>query len=122
MKYLQRSLLGAAVLSITLSATADSSQQFNRIDANKNGSVDAAEFHAFWELAFRNFDKNGDGVHSKDEHRHDASFAAFDKDKNGVVDADEARAIRAMHFEQLDKDGDDLLSLDEFSSAGKGKP
>ncbi|ASY69469.1 signal peptide protein [Sinorhizobium fredii USDA 205] len=67
--------------------------QMDRLDRDRNGSVDRSEYQAFMTLAFAGLDKNKDGSLRSDE---------------------VAQALNAQQFAATDTNGDGKLSQSEF--------
>lgn len=111
---------------------------FERVDANKDGVLEASEVKALAGAAkkaapapaaaagmpggrFKAMDKDGDGKLSKDEYQGPpAFFGRLDADKDGsLTPAEMAEAPRVMAeaLRMMDKDGDGKISRDEFRGA-----
>ena len=98
-------LLSAAVLSTTLStaALADDDNSDERLDGgysllNPDGGEDGIspdEWGSGFDHGgrFDNWDTNGDGMLSREEHRN-GYFSCFDKDKNGRINREEHHRAR----------------------------
>ncbi len=94
---------------------------FDRMDANGDGVVTAAEMDAQQAELIAAADANGDGGVSKEEMRsyrktkREEWRAQNNPDANGdgVVDRIEFQAAADKRFDRMDKDGDGVLSEDE---------
>ena len=98
--------------------TAGRISYFDRVDTNKDGFIDRAEYRAGLEKLFDYKDKNKDGVLSLDElktRRGDPAkrLARFDTDKNGSISRAEFMANADQRFARCDKNGDGLLARGE---------
>ncbi len=94
---------------------------FDRLDANGDGKVNAAEMSAHGEAMFAEADADGDGLVTREEMRavHEARRAerrkqySADKNDDGVVDRTEFINAAQARFDALDENGDGVLSEDE---------
>jgi len=83
------------------------------IDANGDGAVDATEFAAFTDKAFKALDVNNDGSISKEEAGTMISaelFAVTDTNGNGAISRAEFSAQTQADFAGLDKDGNGAIN------------
>ena len=83
-------------------------KNFDKIDADKDGTVDLKEIAAGMMGAM---DKKMGKMHDMAG----AKFATADKDADGTLDKEEAKAMKhvAEHFDEIDGDKDGTVSLDE---------
>lgn len=94
------------------------SNYLERIDTNKDGFVDRAEFRAGLQGLFDRKDANKDGKLSQDElktRRGDPAkrLASLDTDKNGSISREEFIATGEKRFARCDKDGDGRIAKGE---------
>jgi Ca2+-binding EF-hand superfamily protein len=78
----------------TAKAKHDPTKLFNRLDANKDGQLDAAEIEALAKRRFAALDKNSDGALSDEERpaRKAAATEAKPNDQDGAAIDDDAEA------------------------------
>jgi Ca2+-binding EF-hand superfamily protein len=76
-------------------------RMFQRIDADKDGVIDAKESAAAWDKLFERMDANGDGVILRDE-----ALAEHGKSNLSEERRKRAEEWRAKRFQELDADGD----------------
>lgn len=110
---------------------AHGAMMLDRLDTNKDGSIDRAEMDAAHMEHFSNMDADGDGVVSQAEMRafHERKreearakrearmFKSLDSNGDGVLSEDEINARRQAMFEKLDKDGDGVITAEERKTA-----
>ncbi|WP_162937385.1 EF-hand domain-containing protein [Indioceanicola profundi] len=98
-----------------------------KLDTNKDGSIDAAEFEAAAATRFSEIDANGDGSVTKEEatahavkaateratERAGKMFERLDADKDGTVTQAEFTQARGRMFEHMDRNDDGTLSRDD---------
>jgi Ca2+-binding EF-hand superfamily protein len=145
-RFLSRSCLVAATLvfaasNVALAAPGDprathgrhamQAALFDRIDADRDGSISRAEFDAMTARRFARIDADGDGTISLDEMlawhglRHEdrvrARFARLDADGDGRISVDEMAAAADRRFARMDRDGDGTISREEFGRRWSGK-
>jgi Ca2+-binding EF-hand superfamily protein len=95
-------------------------QQFQTMDADRDGKVSAAEFKASHSAWLAAMDANGDGAVSKQEFtarggpRRAERFAQIDADGDGKLSQAEAAAVPSDMFAAMDGNGDGQLSQSEF--------
>jgi Ca2+-binding EF-hand superfamily protein len=99
----------------------DRDDQFQFLDANRNGRVEKSEWHGSAD-AFDWLDRNRDGVLSRVEvvgnrARNEDEFASLDVDNDRRLSRDEWHWSRRS-FDQRDTNGDGLLTRREFDSGG----
>jgi len=90
----------------------------DRLDTNKDGFVDRAEFRAGLNQLFDRKDANKDGALSLEElktRRGDPAkrLASLDNDKNGSISREEFLAAGDKRFARCDKDGDGRIAKGE---------
>jgi hypothetical protein len=79
-----------------------------RYDANKDGTVDRAEWKAGQEARFRRLDANGDGKLTKEE------LFARTPGANSVLPSDRQAQRQSTYFLLLDANKDGVVTLPEF--------
>lgn len=86
-------------------------KNFDRLDADKSGTLSLDEISAAAEKGRKMHDKMKDG-HEKGK----AHFAAADKDSDGSLDREEAKAMPhvAKHFDRIDADKSGTVTEDEL--------
>jgi hypothetical protein len=105
-------------------------ERFNRLDTDKDGKISQQEMKVGRIAHFKEMDKNGDGMVTKEEHkafvfakmepRLDKRFQKMDTDNDGEISAEEFAAKKqARHFNRMDVDGDGMISRDEAEKAAK---
>ncbi|MGB2817109.1 MAG: EF-hand domain-containing protein [Burkholderiaceae bacterium] len=104
-------------------------QNFDAIDANKDGQLSRDEMRAYHEAhrgeGWARLDTNKDGMVSREEAkaapRLSANFDALDANKDGQLSQDELRSAWAgrnhRHGARMDTNGDGLISRDEAKNA-----
>jgi hypothetical protein len=110
-------------------------KMIERFDANKNGTLEAAELPERMQEHLGDIDTSGDGVVSKDElmahmkarfaERAKQRFDSKDTNKDGVLEQSEVGAEKWTHLSVADQNGDQKLSPEELRAAfeaGKIKP
>lgn len=106
-----RPLLGLAAAVALLMAPAPSraqqEAQFVKLDTNKDGAIDRAEFRSARLRDFRTVDANRDGSISRREF--------IERDAGGRYTL---RALRTRRFVDMDKNGDDRVSRAEYVAFG----
>lgn len=85
---------------------------FDRLDANGDGKLDAAELRQARAERFKRLDRNGDGFVTEAEQAQAASRA-----RRGTEAMEGAMTAR---FDKLDANGDGRLSADEFVTSAAG--
>ena len=94
-----------------------------RLDPDKDGSVDLAEAKDAASKLFDKLDRDHDGTLDKRELRGRISgrdFAAADPDQDGTLDKDEFLAVIEARFKAANPDSDDTIDAKELaSSAGR---
>jgi Ca2+-binding EF-hand superfamily protein len=113
-------------------AAAQSLADFERIDADKDGAVSAAEFEAARRRDFDNLDANKDGRLSREEfvrprgagpdlvRLRERRFAEIDTDKSQSISWGEYLAHGQHQFGVLDRDRDGRVTRAEFEAAIAG--
>ena len=101
------------LLAGTVTANPAKEKMFSRMDTDKNDKVAQTEYLILFEYAFRNMDKNKDGMLDNIEFTH-AAFKHIDTDKDGKIDPVEDKAFREKSFLQLDINADGVLTREEF--------
>jgi Ca2+-binding EF-hand superfamily protein len=114
-------LLAAIVLSAApaaLAQTTSPSQAFQATDANGDGRIDRAEFHARMMEVFFVLDLNKDGYLDASELPGVAAEAirAADGDSDGKLSAIEYINARFREFSAADRDGDGILTWSEVEA------
>lgn len=105
-------------------------RMFERLDANKDGVVDKAEFDAFRAQRIEAADANKDGFldrkevresrrEMRDEWRKHSGLMGRDSDGNGEVSRDEFLAAPEARFDKLDTNHDGRLDQGEIDAARK---
>lgn len=106
-------------------------RMFERMDANKDGAIDASEREAMRAARFGAVDADGDGAITREEmrahavaratDRADAQFARLDGDGNGALDQSEVEARHERRdgrwLNRLDTDGDGRITREEALAA-----
>jgi Ca2+-binding EF-hand superfamily protein len=94
-----------------------------RLDPDKDGTIDLAEAKDAASKLFDKLDRDHDGTLDKRELRGRLSakdFAAADPDNDGTLDKDEFLALVEAKFKAANPDKDDTIDAKELkSSAGK---
>jgi Ca2+-binding EF-hand superfamily protein len=111
-------------------ATAPRSHFLERMDADKNGKVDRAEFAAYRAGAFKDADKDGDGAIDKAEFAAHGDlrraegierfFARHDKNRDGRLTADELprrEGRAALRFDAIDTGKKGAVGADDYARA-----
>lgn len=106
----------------------ESGGRWDRMDANGDGEISAAEMDAHKAEFLSDADTDGNGAVSKEEMKafHEARRAEWkakhnpDANGDGVVDRTEFINAAQERFDRMDKDGDGVLSEDE-QRRGHGK-
>lgn len=113
---------------------------FERLDANKNGTVERGEFDSQINLLFKNADKNADGIINEDElppppRRGENGappkpngerlpipppFLMKDANRDGELTRAEFDENVRRHFKEWDKNDDGAISRQEADSPGDG--
>jgi len=91
----------------------DVSPMFRRMDVNADCKVTRQEFLRLWTEAFRNQDKDGDGMLNEIEFGHPVSFKHADADQDGKATLAEFTKMYSNQFKGLDRNKDSLLTIDE---------
>jgi len=125
-------------------------KNFNRLDIDKNGSLDMSEFRQAKEMnqknkdsltrLYKRLDRDKDGLIQKGElrndgrgrPRHDLDFKKYDTNKSGGLDFSEFSELpfvgrlpderRKQHFERVDTDSSGEITLNEIRTAHKHRP
>jgi EF hand len=109
-------------------------KMMEKLDANENGALEAAELPERMQEHIADFDKSGDGIVSKDEleaqlkakhaehaakfaERAKARFEKKDANKDGMLDANELGSDRWSKLSVADANGDQRLTPDELKAA-----
>lgn len=99
---------------------------FARADADHDGLISGAEWHALMTKRFAALDANRDGAISRQEfaaarrmwqQSTDQLFTAADSDRNGSLDGGEWQAVMTKRFAALDANHDGAVSRDELAQA-----
>lgn len=117
-------IVGVAATAATVSAKPRGGDRFEKLDANDDGIVTAAEMDAQQADLLAAADANGDGGISEEEFRaHRKAKRKEWREKNnpdtngdGLVDRVEFIAAAEKRFDRLDKDGNGVISEDERRS------
>lgn len=94
---------------------------FDRMDVNKDGKIDRAEFQHWLKEAFFLLDANKDGMLSLQELQQAQSFidagqfTRADRHHDGVLDMVEFSNTLTQDFEAADQDRDGTLNRQEFA-------
>jgi Ca2+-binding EF-hand superfamily protein len=86
-------------------------RMFQRVDADKDGAIEAKESAAAWDKLFERMDANGDGVILRDE-----AVAEHGKREASEERRKRAEEWRAKRFLELDADGDGKVTKAEFQA------
>jgi hypothetical protein len=110
-------------------------KMIERFDANKNGTLEAAELPERMQEHIGDIDSSGDGVVTKDElaahmkarfaEHAKERFARQDTNKDGTLEQSELGAEKWSHLSVADQNGDQKLTAEELRAAfesGKIKP
>lgn len=132
--------LGAGTLALAQKdgARGDRGQKmFDRVDADSDGRITAAEAQAFRDERFRRLDANADGQVTKAEMQDARSkrraerkerraerraqrmakrFEKTDTNGNGALDRNEFDRMAAARFQRMDANGDGAVTRDEIRS------
>jgi Ca2+-binding EF-hand superfamily protein len=101
---------------------------FERLDANKNGTLEVAELPEHKREHFTKLDADRNGVISKEElasghngHKGKRHFdpERFDANKNGTIELSEAPEKMKEQLSKADSNADGILSADELRAQGK---
>lgn len=138
-------LLGVAATALAMAVTAPvvakskMTERFDKIDANGDGFIDAAEITALQDARFQEADKNGDGALDADElaaqheerakkpkersaERRAKMIERLDTNKDGMLQKAEMFGGRlALMMKHADADGDGRISKDDASKMRSGK-
>ena len=93
---------------------------FDRMDLNKDGKIDRAEFQHWLQEAFFLLDTNKDGMLSLQELQQAQSFidaeqfTRADRNRDGVLDMVEFSNTLTQDFDAADQDHDGTLNRQEF--------
>ena len=117
-------IIGVAATAATVSAKPRGGDRFDKMDANGDGIVTAAEMDARQDALIDAADANGDGGVTAEEFRayrkakRDERRAKNNPDTNGdgVIDRAEFLAKAEQRFDRLDKDNNGVISEDERRS------
>lgn len=117
-------IIGVAATAASVSAKPRGADRFEKLDADGDGIVTAAEMDARRADFINDADANGDGGVSEDEFRaHRQARRAErrakknpDTNGDGLVDRSEFLAAAEKRFDRLDKDGDGVIREDERRS------
>ena len=137
-------LLGVATTAIAMAVTVPvvakgkMGERFDKLDANGDGFIDAAEIAAIKDAHFKEADKNGDGALDADElaaqheermkkrkersaERRAKMIERMDTDKDGMLQKAEMSGGRMERMmKHADADGDGRISKDEASKMRRG--
>lgn len=89
--------------------------KYSPFDINKDGKVTREESTEFFTQAFKNTDKNLDGVLTTEE-ASDNDRDALDLDHDGIITQDEYLKKRDFQFNRLDQDADGVWSEQEIAN------
>ncbi len=109
------SLIVAIVASNGLLFGQSDQPKYSPGDINKDGQVTREENTEFFTQAFRNADKNLDGVLTAEEVP-ESERAPFDLDLDGIITQEEYLKKRDFQFNRLDQDADGVWSAQEIAN------
>jgi Ca2+-binding EF-hand superfamily protein len=123
MRLRQKSTLAAVGLFLLGTSPVWSQGLLQRLDPDKDGTVDLAEAKAAAAKLFDKLDRDHDGTLDKRELRGRLSakeFSAADPDKDGTLDKNEFLAVVEARFKTANPDNDETIDGKELtSSAGR---